>query len=225
MSKLQEPAKNLLGRFGPAAALLLLGALCGLVYALVRPPVYAATAHIIVVGKQDQNPAVNFAQVYGRLAVLPETLAYDTGTYDPKLADNVKATTSPDAPLIRLTGSGETPARAVQRANAAAQALIRFGAEREEDTGVRLALMNQAVPPLRPAAPNGPLDVAVGAAAGLLLAVLAAAAGLRPALPRTRREEKTARHRSPVPAPSPAPAPAPAPAPVQAPAAAPGEGE
>ncbi|WP_103561139.1 YveK family protein [Actinomadura rubteroloni] len=190
MAHYRGTARSLVRRGGLAASLILAGTATGAGYALLRTPEYAATAHVIVVDDAGAGPAgVNFAQAYGRLATLPETLRWSERPWPGERAGGgvpaaaqgkLRASTSPDAPLIRITGTDPSPERAAAYANAAADALVRFGEVRRRETGVRPTLMNDAAPPLVPAAPRGPLDVAVGTAVGVLLAGLVSLAGLRP---------------------------------------------
>ncbi|WP_131743367.1 hypothetical protein, partial [Actinomadura roseirufa] len=169
-------------RFGVAVVLVLGGLLCGLGYALVAPTAYTATAYVLVVdngGGQSGPAAVSFAQAYGRLAPLPETLAWSALPL-PRVAPgetraHIQASTSPDTPLIRLSGSAATPGDAAGFANASADALVRYGTAHRGDTGVRVALMSLAARPSAPSSPNLPLDASVGTATGVLLAGLSAA--------------------------------------------------
>lgn len=182
-------------RFGPPIAFVLAGLLGGLGYALFAPTTYTATAFVLVVesGEGRSGPAaVSFAQAFGRLAPLPETLAYsslplpDGGNGSTR--EHIQASTSPDTPLIKLAGSGRTARDAAAFANAAADALVRYGTSHRSDTGVRVALMTLAEPPAAPSSPNLPLGVAVGTASGVLLAGLAAAVTSGRRGPAGRRE-------------------------------------
>ncbi|MWA07134.1 hypothetical protein F8568_043730 [Actinomadura sp. LD22] len=180
--RLRTPAAAFLRRFGLLIALVLSGFLGGLGYALFAPATYTATAYVLVVddGPGGQGPAaVSFAQAFGRLAPLPETLAYSSIPLpDGAMAatrDHIQSSTSPDTPLIKLAGSADSPAGAAAFANAAADALVRYGTSHRSDTGVRVALMSMAATPSAPSSPNPPLDVAVGTASGVLLAGLGAA--------------------------------------------------
>ncbi|WP_242882366.1 hypothetical protein [Actinomadura litoris] len=178
-----RPVAAFTRRFGPALALVLTGTLGGLGYSLVVPATYTATAYVLVVdegaGGARGPAAVSFAQAYGRLAPLPETLRHSSLPL-PKVArgatrEHIQASTSPETPLVRLTGSGASAADAAGFANAAADALVRYGTSHRADTGVRVALMSLAGKPAAPTSPNLPLDVAVGTASGILLAGLGAA--------------------------------------------------
>ncbi|QKW33235.1 hypothetical protein HUT06_03635 [Actinomadura sp. NAK00032] len=180
--RLRRPLTACLRRFGLSLALVLAGFLGGLGYALLAPTTYTATAFVLVVDAGDGGSgpaAVSFAQAYGRLAPLPETLEYSTLPL-PRHApggtrEHIQASTSPDTPLIRLAGSARTAGDAAAFANAAADALVRYGTSHRSDTGVRVALMTLAEPPAAPSSPNLPLGVAAGTATGVLLAGLVAA--------------------------------------------------
>ncbi|TDC02155.1 hypothetical protein [Actinomadura bangladeshensis] len=206
--RLRGPVTAFLRRFGPALAFVLAGLLGGLGYGLLAPTTYTATAFVLVVeaGDGQSGPAaVSFAQAYGRLAPLPETLQHSSIPLPRHAAggtrEHIQASTSPDTPLIRLAGSARTPRDAAAFANAAADALVRYGAQHRADTGVRVALMTLAEPPAVPSSPNLLLDVAAGTAAGVLLAGLGAAvlSGRRGA-----RRDAAPRHAG-VPAPAAAP--------------------
>lgn len=211
-ANVRRPRRSLIAilwRAGLIVMLVLTGFLGGLVYTLLTPATYTATAYVLVVsggGDQAGPAAVSFAQVFGRLAPLPETLEYSSlpvpRTAAGDLREHIQASTSPDTPLIRIAGSARTPADAAGYANAAADALVQYGAARRLDTGVRVALMNLAEPPAEPSSPNLVLDVAAGTASGILLA------GLGAALMSGRRGRAAAGH---VPAPEPAPVPQPVP--------------
>ncbi|WP_433476055.1 Wzz/FepE/Etk N-terminal domain-containing protein [Spirillospora sp. CA-142024] len=193
------PLAALLRRCGLSIAFVLAGLLGGLGYALLAPTTYTATAFVLVVeggnGGDTGPAAVSFAQAYGRLAPLPETLAYSTIPLPRGAAgatrEHIQASTSPDTPLIRLAGSARTRRDAAAFANAAADALVRYGTAHRKDTGVRVAPMTLAAPPSAPSSPNLPLGVAVGTASGILLAGLSTAVlsgrrgrGGRPETPR-----------------------------------------
>jgi capsular polysaccharide biosynthesis protein len=202
--RLRGPATALLRRFGLAMAFVLAGLLGGLGYGLLAPTTYTATAFVLVVdaGDGQSGPAaVSFAQAYGRLAPLPETLEHSSIPLPRHAAggtrEHIQASTSPDTPLIRLAGSARTARDAAAFANAAADALVKYGTRHRADTGVRVALMTLAEPPAAPSSPNLVLDVAAGTASGILHA------GLSPALMSGRRgaRREWARHAA-IPAPA-----------------------
>ncbi len=81
-------------------------------------------------------------------------------------------TTSPDAPMIEITGTGAEPGEAVRAADAVARSLVAFANGSSKETGVRLVPLAGAAEPDRPTTPSGKLDVAVGGAAGVLIGAL-----------------------------------------------------
>ena len=134
---------------------------------------------------------MNFAQAYGRIVtqevvLAPAAVNLGWGGSVAELRRQLRVSTSPDAPLIQLTGSAGTPTQAADLANAVSKALVDYGVRRRAQTRVRLDSFADAVPPSAPASPNVPVDIAVGAAAGLLLGGLAVMAGVgrRSAVPR-----------------------------------------
>lgn len=179
--RLCRPLAAFARRFGLAVAFVLAGSLGGFGYCLITPKTYTATAYVLVVDEDGQSgpAAISFAQAYGRLAPLPETLSSSSIPLPEvpaaSIREHIQAATSPDTPLIRLTGGAATPADAATYANAAADALLRYGTAHRADTRVHVALMSLASTPATPSSPNLALDVAVGTASGVLLAGLSAA--------------------------------------------------
>ncbi|MBE1531766.1 Wzz/FepE/Etk N-terminal domain-containing protein [Actinomadura algeriensis] len=202
-------AAVLLRRYAVPIVFGLVGLIGGGAYALFAPPSYTATAFVLVVDdkQRDGSDAVGYAQAYGRLAPLPETLAWSRRPLPDappgELREYVQASTSPDTPLIKLTGRAPTARDAAAFANAAADALVRYGGSHSRDTGVRVALMGVAQPPDVPTSPNPPLNLAVGTASGMLLAGLSAAVLNGRGGGRGRHDAARAPRRSPaVPAPT-----------------------
>ncbi|AUY49323.1 hypothetical protein [Streptomyces sp. CB01881] len=215
MPEPRRSARSLARRWWPLVLAVPLGAAGGAGYAAVAHPSYAANSYVIVV---PQNPgesatAVNFAQAYGRLAGQPQVLAVaaaETGHSRTRLESLVHGTTSPDAPMIEITGTGGRPQEAVQAADAVARSLVAFANASSKETGVRLVPLAPAAEPDRPTTPSAQLDVAVGGAAGLLIGALVMttrrrggtgsgpAAGPLPTTPRPRGEEPPARDDAPA---------------------------
>ncbi|MEY9968997.1 capsular polysaccharide biosynthesis protein [Streptacidiphilus sp. MAP12-16] len=167
-------AGSLLRRCWPIVAAVPLGAVCGGAYALVAPVQYQANAYVMVVPEAgaDSATAVNFAQAYGRVIAQPEILlnaAAGTGVPIARLTPLVQAVTSPDAPMIQITGTAGTAATAAQEANAVARSLVSFGDAGSAQTRVKLMTFASAAQPDAPSSPSRSLDLAVGAAAGLLV--------------------------------------------------------
>ncbi|MFJ1793822.1 Wzz/FepE/Etk N-terminal domain-containing protein [Kitasatospora griseola] len=177
MPELPRRARALARRWWPMALAVPLGAAGGAGYAVVSHPSYASSAYVVVVPQaQGENAsAVNFAQAYGRLTGQPQVLlgaAAETHHSVAALAALVRGTTSPDAPVIEITGTGRRPEDAVQNAGAVARSLIAFGNAGSRETGVKLVQLAAAAEPDAPASPSAPLDTAVGGAAGVLLGTL-----------------------------------------------------
>ncbi|MFI8455724.1 Wzz/FepE/Etk N-terminal domain-containing protein [Kitasatospora sp. NPDC085464] len=177
MTTPRRSARRLVRRWWPVALAVPLGAAAGAGYAVVSPPSYATNAYVLVV---PQNPgeaatATNFAQAYGRLAGQPQVLAVaaaETGRTRAELEELVHGTTSPDAPMIEITGTGTRAQDAARTADAVARSLVSFANTSSKDTNVRLVTLAPAAAPDKPTTPSGRLDVAVGGAAGLLLGAL-----------------------------------------------------
>ncbi|MER7751872.1 Wzz/FepE/Etk N-terminal domain-containing protein [Kitasatospora sp. NPDC097643] len=177
MTTPRRSARRLVRRWWPVALAVPLGAVAGAGYAVVSPPSYAANSYVLVV---PQNPgesatAVNFAQAYGRLAGQPQVLAVaaaETGHSRAELETLVHGTTSPDAPMIEITGTGRRAQEAAQTADAVARSLVAFANTSSKETSVRLVPLAPAAEPDKPSTPSARLDVAVGGAAGLLLGAL-----------------------------------------------------
>ncbi|RKE21793.1 lipopolysaccharide biosynthesis protein [Streptomyces sp. TLI_171] len=177
MSDPRRSARALARRWWPLAVAVPLGAAAGAGYAAVSHPSYAASSYVVVVPTNpgETSTAVNFAQAYGRLAGQPQVLlgaAADSGHSVTTLAGLVRGTTSPDAPVIEITGTGALAAEAVKNADAVAKSLIAFGNTSSKETGVKLVPLAAAAAPESPASPSAALDTAVGAAAGVLVGAL-----------------------------------------------------
>lgn len=210
MSNLRHSARALARRWWPLAVAAPLGAVAGVGYATVEHPSYAANAYVVVVSQTQGEgaTAVNFAQAYGRLAGQPQVLAgaaAQTGRSVSKLAGMVAGTTSPDAPVIQITGTASSPADAVHAADAVARSLINFANTSTAETGVKLVGLAPAAEPDKPASPSAALDTAVGGAAGVLLGALAMMTRRRttpepepatPPRPRTEIEERMEKDQS-----------------------------
>ena len=167
-------AGSMLRRCWPLLAAVPLGAVCGGAYALAAPAQYQANAYVMVVPSTpgDGTSAIDFAQAYGRVITQPEILlsaAASTGVPMAKLTPLVQAVTSPDAPMIQITGTAGTASRSASEANAVAHSLVAFGNAASKDTLVKLLTFAAAARPADPSSPSRTLDVAVGGAAGLLI--------------------------------------------------------
>lgn len=173
----------------PAAAVL--GLAAGGAYGVLKAPEYAATSYVVAVPDDTTEPAtaLGFAQAYARIATSSSTLAYAqprAGIEARRLRTQVRAETSPESPMIAITGTSKSPTEAADIANAVADALSLSSNQAAKNTGVQLLLFNQAVTPSDPASPSAAVSGAVGLCAGGLLGGLWMLA--RPG--RTRRPEE-----------------------------------
>lgn len=179
-----KPPHSAIRRWWTVGLLFVIGAAAGLGYAALAPSAYTAKAYVAVVAQNpaDSASAVSFAQAYARIADQADALnaaaAASSGTITPGLLrQQVQASASPDTPVIEITGSARSGRQAAQVANLLASGLIQTANNHAADTRMRLTLLSGAVPPMDPSSPRLPLDVAVGAAVGLLLGGLALMAG------------------------------------------------
>ncbi|WP_415948031.1 lipopolysaccharide biosynthesis protein [Streptomyces sp. KLOTTS4A1] len=165
-------------RWWPLPACAALGLLAGAGYGVLAPPQYASTAYLIVVSEKgfDPSAAVGFAQSYGRLATSASTLAQaqkDAGVPARELASHVQTETSPESPMVGVTGTATRPGKATEIANAVADSLSRNANRQRTNTGVRLVNYSKAVKPLEPVSPSLPLSAGVGLCGGGLVGGLA----------------------------------------------------
>jgi capsular polysaccharide biosynthesis protein len=173
--------RRLVRRFGLLLLLTALGGGAGAAYAALKTPTYTAKAYVVTIGAgAEPIVALNYAQAYGRIATTGPILATAGQTLGPDRSglNRVTASTSPDAPVIEITAIGPSPDRSATVANAVAASLIALGDTRKGETRVGLAMLAAATPPARPTAPRPPMELAVGAAAGLLIGGLAVLAGV-----------------------------------------------
>lgn len=167
----------------------LVGALAGGAYGMLRVPQYSATSYVLVVptDKTDPAAALGFAQAYGRVASQVAALGDAqvwAGVSSKVLKENVTTVTSPDAPMISVTATSSGPQAAVSMADGVARSLVLNGTQMQASTNVRVVQFSRAVKPTSPVSPSLPLAVLVGAAAGGLLGGL----GLL-VRPKRRRDE------------------------------------
>lgn len=165
------------------AATTLVGIGAGVLYAVLAPTTYTAQAYVLVAPESPgaATEPTGFAQAYGRVVDQPQIIgaaAAELGVPPGELAERVQGQSSPDSPILEVSASAHTAAQSARAANTVAERLVAFGNNRTEGTSVALSVFSTAAAPPEPAAPTPPLDIAVGAAAGLLLGGLAVLAGL-----------------------------------------------
>lgn len=162
----------------PLPAGILLGALAGGVYGAVTPAEYTATSYVIAVPTEKADPmsASGFAQAYSRVATQVAVLSdaqVAAGVPVETLRSNVRAETSPDAPMVAISATSQEPAKAMDMANAVAQALTTNAGHTKDDTHVELLRFTRAMKPAEPSSASTGLTALVGTCAGGLLGGLA----------------------------------------------------
>jgi capsular polysaccharide biosynthesis protein len=176
-----EILRRLMRRFGLLLLLTAVGATAGAIYSAARTPTYTAKAYVVAIGEPGESiTALNFAQAYGRIATSGPVVG-KAGALLGSAKEGLKrvtASTSPDAPVIEITATGPAAESTAYVANAVATALIEYGTTRRNDTHVTLAVLAPATTPAIPSSPKPPAELAVGAAAGLLIGGLAVLAGV-----------------------------------------------
>lgn len=158
----------------PLPACAALGLAAGSAYGALADPEYASTTYLIAVAGEGSEPAaaMGFAQAYGRLATSTSTLAYaqgNAGVPARQLPSHVQTETSPESPMIGVTGTARTAGDAADIANAVGDALRLYANEQSDNTGVELVRFSQAVKAPTPVSPSLPLSAAVGTSAGGLV--------------------------------------------------------
>ncbi|MER6196872.1 lipopolysaccharide biosynthesis protein [Streptomyces sp. NPDC001586] len=158
----------------PLPVCAVLGLAAGGAYGVLKTPEYAATSYVVAVPDETTEPAtaLGFAQAYARIATSSSTLGYAqprAGITARQLRTQVRAETSPESPMIAITGTSTSPSEAADISNAVADALSLSSNQAAKNTGVQLLLFNQAVAPTEPASPSAAISGAVGMCAGGLL--------------------------------------------------------
>ncbi|MEN8651267.1 lipopolysaccharide biosynthesis protein [Streptomyces sp. 21So2-11] len=182
----------------PLPACALIGTLCAGSYGMLKAPEYTATSYVVAAPVKDADPgaALGYAQAYGRIATSDSTLAYArvaAGISAQTLRTHVQTETSPDSPMIAITGTSTRPSQAADIANAVADAVFVSSNGVSKNTGVKLLHFSQAITPTQQVSPSVPISVAVGACAGGLIGGLVL-------LVRPRRHQWTASTSVPAPA-------------------------
>jgi capsular polysaccharide biosynthesis protein len=156
------------------AALTAAGAAAGAGFALTARGEYQSHAYVLVAappGLSDNGSAVGLAHAYARVAreravVGPALAARRLPTATADLDTALSVTTSPDAPIIEITGHAATAATATTLTDAASRAFVEYVDQVGQDTGYRPILLSPAATADLSGAPGLALSLAVGAAAG-----------------------------------------------------------
>ncbi|TDC62443.1 lipopolysaccharide biosynthesis protein, partial [Streptomyces hainanensis] len=131
----------------------LLGALLGAGYGLLNDREYASSGYVVVRAVGDTDPAValGFAQSFGRMATgdaVLDAARREAGLSVADLRGRVRAATSPDAPVIEITGRAARAGDAARAANAVSRALIDVAAEAAAETSAELTELTELTPAL-----------------------------------------------------------------------------
>jgi capsular polysaccharide biosynthesis protein len=161
-------------RWWPLPVCVAAGVLGGAVYAASAPPQYDATSYVVVAPGKGGDPAsaLGYAQAYGKIATDAVVLGgAEAKSWLPhgSLRSRVRARTSPDAPMVQITGTGRSPKQAADFADAVASSLTRTAGASARTTGVRLSVVSHAAPPAAPVSPSAPIALSVGGCAGGLV--------------------------------------------------------
>ncbi|WP_336645731.1 polysaccharide biosynthesis tyrosine autokinase [Microbacterium sp. USHLN186] len=172
------------------ALCLIVGVTFGWVAAQVTPREYTASADVFVTATGgantgeiaqstnfSQQQARNFAAISTREVVLqPVIEALDLDTTVRKLRKQVSASVGLNTSVITISATDESPERAAAVANSVSTNLSEvvpaLTPRVQGDSPVRLQVIESAVPPVLPSAPNVPLLLVVGLLLGVLLATI-----------------------------------------------------
>lgn len=148
-------------------------------------PIYQSNVYLLVVpasgdlGTQtlsdyEQKLRNDYAQAYSRITTDPAVIGKavrESGVgVDPSdIRKIVNVIPSPNAPILQVTVNFQDPEGASTLANAVASGLNSYTAEQSTNSGYRADVMAEATPPTSPVAPGWKLNIAVGAATGLLV--------------------------------------------------------
>jgi putative peptidoglycan lipid II flippase len=171
-------------RFLTVAAAALVGGVVAVGAGALLPATYTATATLLVLpGNTDGTlSTTTFTQGAARLvtkqSVVDSALGGPSGVTPQQLRRSVRVTATPDSPLIEIAADAGTSDAAARRCNAVARAAAAALTAHAVDTGFRVDLATEAVPPAYPAAPNTGVDLLAGATLGGLLGIGAAVLGV-----------------------------------------------
>jgi uncharacterized protein involved in exopolysaccharide biosynthesis len=169
-------------------ALVVLGGGAGYAYGTVSPASYTANAYLVVVplstsaANGTAPDAQGFATAFTRIAGQPQIQAQaatDAGVPLQTMIKDSTAATSPDAPVISITGVSTNPVTAAAVANGLAKAIEAAASDQTANTAVTVSVLSAAVTPTQPSSASPGLDGAVGAAAGVLVGSLLGLAGVK----------------------------------------------
>lgn len=163
------------------------GALIGAGVASVVPERYEASAYLVVTADEDADAGTTptaYAQVYSRIARQPAVMMEadpeaELGTF----GQGITVTSFPDAPVIEMSGIGDSAEQATLRANAMADALAVYSEGEAAVSGYTVEVVTPALeegatrpPTMLPSLSAG---LVLGVFAGFVLAMLTSRRGRR----------------------------------------------
>ncbi len=185
MHQNSEVLQTLIRRFWIIILGLIVGGALGALVSQLMTPIYQSTVYLLVVpasddsgtspsGDVEQRLRGDYAQAFSRLATEPSVVGEavrESGVgIDPEDIERyLNVSVSPNGPILEVIANFQDPEAAATLADVLGSALSSFTEERAEGTGYRAEVMAEAAPAAAPAAPGWRLNIAVGAAAGLLV--------------------------------------------------------
>ena len=187
------PRRSRLIAAGTIVAAALLGGALGWLWSNVRPPIYAATATLMVQATASAGDAyeaarsdVALAPVLAALSIAPSRIAQIEDELRPvgsvaDLTHQVNARSEVGTPFIAITARAPDGPGAAQFANRLAELAVESGGSPAGVAATRLTLVEPAATPNRPAYTRAPLAIATGAlaAGALAFAILTLVRGRR----------------------------------------------
>ena len=167
------------------AMALILGALVGLIYSLLQPPSYSATARVMVIVERSGGMYDEFATAYltqkrveNYRSLLTSTSLLDRAIQahglpasSKDLADNLTLGSPKDTSLIEITVAAPSPTLAADFASAIAQEFVAASAQLEGRAPIHSRLVAYAERPTRQDNPRTAKNIVNASLAGALLAI------------------------------------------------------
>lgn len=197
------------GRWLVPLATTLVGALIGLVVAVVTPDTYTATAQLFfgarggsTLAEQSSGTELvrsqvpSFSELVTSQRVLSEVGATLPGTPSPTdLAKRLETDVPLDTVVLSITATGPSAAESADLANKVATVVARESillgpAQADGSPALQATVTSQALPPARPSAPSTVVHLAIGAFLGLLAGCAAVAAALTGRTTRTAQVDQ-----------------------------------
>lgn len=154
------------------------GGLLGGLVSLLMTPTYEANVYLMVVTNSEEvenTAAYDYTQAYGKLPAVPTVVGEVLSKHgirptSQNVEDVVDVEVPLNTPILQVIVSARSPELAAALANDLGDRVSSFVAETlAPGTGYRAVVVAEAATPQRPVSPDWTLNVAVGAAVGLML--------------------------------------------------------